>query len=224
MKLTKILVLLAAAAMSVGCYEKYDDVSPAVVYDDGVFASQFPDSRRVTVAELKAMFGTISNTGVNSSWANTKYLQIEQDIYIKGKVTSDDEQGNIYKSLYVQDHTGGIEVKLTNGNYLRYRQGQWVYVRLQDLYLGNYRMMLSIGGAPTESYNKAGEHKYYANSNLENRITIAEHVFAGEQDELRTGSYDQWKADPMSVDIITVTPENYTRCWARACASRCSAA
>lgn len=145
MKLTKILVLLVAAAMSVGCYEKYDDVSPAVVYDDGVFASQFPDSRRVTVAELKAMFGTISNTGVNSSWANTKYLQIEQDIYIKGKVTSDDEQGNIYKSLYVQDHTGGIEVKLTNGNYLRYRQGQWVYVRLQDLYLGNYRMMLSIG-------------------------------------------------------------------------------
>ena len=125
MKLTKILVLLVAAAMSVGCYEKYDDVSPAVVYDDGVFASQFPDSRRVTVAELKAMFGTISNTGVNSSWANTKYLQIEQDIYIKGKVTSDDEQGNIYKSLYVQDHTGGIEVKLTNGNYLRYRQGQW---------------------------------------------------------------------------------------------------
>lgn len=210
MKLTKILVLLVAAAMSVGCYEKYDDVSPAVVYDDGVFASQFPDSRRVTVAELKAMFDTISNTDVNSSWANTKYLQIEQDIYIKGKVTSDDEQGNIYKSLYVQDHTGGIEVKLTNGNYLRYRQGQWVYVRLQDLYLGNYRMMLSIGGAPTESYNKAGEHKYYANSNLENRITIAEHVFAGEQDELRTGSYDQWKADPMSVDIITVTPENYT--------------
>ncbi len=210
MKLNKIFAIFAVALLSVGCYENFDDVEPRRQYTDDVFASQFPECRHVTIAELKAMFGTISNTGVNSSWSNTKYLQISDDIYIKGKVTSDDEQGNIYKSLYLQDETGAIEVKLTNGNYLRYRQGQWVYVRLQDLYLGNYRMMLSVGGAPTESYNKAGEHKFYANSNIENLKVIEEHVFAGEQDELRVGSYEQWKTDPKSVDIITVTPDNYT--------------
>lgn len=209
MKLNKIFAIFAVALMSVGCYESFDDVEPRTIYTDDVFASQFPESRHVTIKELKAMFGTISNTGVNSSWGNTKYLQIADDIYIKGKVTTDDEQGNIYKSLYIQDATGGIEVKLTNGNYLRYRQGQWVYVRLQDLYLGNYRMMLSIGGAPTESYNKAGEHKFYANSNIENLTVIEEHVFVGEQDELVVGSYEQWKSDPESVDIITVTPDNY---------------
>lgn len=209
MKLNKILAIFAVALMSVGCYESFDDVEPRPTYTDDMFAAKFPESRHVTIKELKAMFGTISNTGVNSSWSNTKYLQIDDDIYIKGKVTSDDEQGNIYKSLYVQDATGAIEVKLTNGNYLRYRQGQWVYVRLQDLYLGNYRMMLSIGGAPTESYNKAGEHKFYANSNIENLTVIEEHVFVGEQDELVVGSYEQWKADPQSVDIVTVTPENY---------------
>lgn len=209
MKLNKIFAFLAVAVMSVGCYENFDDVEPRLPYSDDMFASQFPESRHVTVKELKAMFGPISNTGVNSSWSNTKYLQINEDIYIKGKVTSDDEQGNIYKSLYVQDETGGIEIRLTNGNYLRYRQGQWVYVRLQDLYLGNYRMMLSVGGAPTESYNKADEHKFYANSNIENLAVIAEHVFAGEQDELVVGSYEQWQANPKSVDIITVTPDNY---------------
>lgn len=209
MKLNKIFAFLAVAVMSVGCYENFDDVEPRQLYTDDMFAAQFPESRHVTVAKLKEMFGTISNTGVNSSWSNTKYLQITDDIYIKGKVTSDDEQGNIYKSLYVQDETGGIEIRLTNGNYLRYRQGQWVYVRLQDLYLGNYRMMLSVGGAPTESYNKADEHKFYANSNIENLAVIAEHVFAGEQDELVVGSYEQWQADHKSVDIITVTPNNY---------------
>ncbi|MDE7128844.1 MAG: hypothetical protein K2O07_00750, partial [Alistipes sp.] len=145
MKLNKIFAIFAVALMSVGCYENFDDVEPRLPYTDDMFASQFPESRHVTVKELKAMFGPISNTGVNSSWSNTKYLQINDDIYIKGKVTSDDEQGNIYKSLYVQDETGGIEIRLTNGNYLRYRQGQWVYVRLQDLYLGNYRMMRSVG-------------------------------------------------------------------------------
>ena len=44
-------------------------------------------------------------------------------------------------------------------------KSQWVYVRLDGLYLGNYRMMLSIGGAPSDGINTAGNHKFYANSN-----------------------------------------------------------
>jgi hypothetical protein len=71
-------------------------------------------------------------------------------------------------------------------------------------------MMLSLGGAPSESYNKAGEHKFYANSNLELQSIIDQHVFAGGRaDGLNVGSYDAWKLDPTSVDIITVTPDNY---------------
>ena len=42
-------------------------------------------------------------------------------------------------------------------------KSQWVYVRLDGLYLGNYRMMLSIGGAPSDGINTAGNHKFYAN-------------------------------------------------------------
>jgi hypothetical protein len=71
-------------------------------------------------------------------------------------------------------------------------------------------MMLSVGGAPSESWNKAGEHKYYANSNLELQEVGDRYVFAGEQDVINVGTYDEWLADPHSVDIITVTPENYT--------------
>ena len=92
---------------------------------------------------------------------------------------------------------------------LKYKKGSWVYVRLEGLYLGNYRMMLSLGGAPSESWNKAGEHKFYANSNLEIQSIIDKHVFAGEMSELKVGSYADWKSNPESVDIITVTPDNY---------------
>ncbi len=213
MKLNKILVMLAVCLAMVGCYEDFDAVPERVIYEDNSFEAQFPDAEHITVAELKQMFtdehGGISGKGENSSWSNTKYVHIEEDLYIKGKVMSDDEQGNIYKLLYVQDETGGIEVKLNNNVNVSFPHGHWVYVRLQDLYLGNYRMMLSIGGAPSESYNKAGEHKYYANSNIEVQSIIDEHVFLGEKAEINVGTYDEWVANPSAVDIITITKDNY---------------
>lgn len=215
MKLKKLLLLIAVAISAVSCYEKFNDVAPREIYTDASFEEQFPEAVRISIAELKYAFGEISNTGVNSGWNNTKYkligedIFVGQDVYIKGKVTSNDDQGNVYKSLYIQDETTGIELKLNNNVGVRYKYGSWVYVRLTGLYLGNYRMMLSLGGAPSESWNKAGEHKYYANSNLELQEVIDRHVFPGEMDALNVGSYVDWKANPASVDIITVTPENY---------------
>lgn len=213
MKLTKIFAFMTVALMAVGCYEKHDTVAPREVMTDSRFEAQFPESKYITIAELKGMyideFGQISHNGVNSGWTNTKYLLIEDDLYIKGKVISDDDEGNVYKSLHIQDHTSGIELKLNNNVGLRYKYGSWVYVRLSGLYLGNYRMMLSLGAEPSESYNKAGEHKFYANSNIELQEVIDRHVFAGEQDEINMGSYEAWQADPKSVDVINVMPDNY---------------
>lgn len=217
MKLTKIFTLFAAALLAVGCYEQFNDVDVPELMDDNSFEQMFPEAEHITIAELKYAFGTISNTGVNSDWNNTIYKLIGEDIfvghdvYIKGKVTSDDTEGNIYKSLYVQDETTGIELKLNNNVGVKYKKGSWVYVRLTGLYLGNYRMMLSLGGAPSESWNKAGEHKYYANSNIEIQEIIDQHVFAGRPDEegLKVGELDQWDRYEPSIDIITVTPENY---------------
>ena len=216
MKITKIFSLIVALIFATGCYEQFDDV-PArePISNQDEFEQMFPEAERITILELKEAFGEISNTGVNSAWSNTKYRLIGEDIfagrdvYIKGKVISNDDEGNIYKSLHIQDHTAGIELKLNNNVGLKYKYGTWVYVRLSGLYLGNYRMMLSLGGAPSESWNKAGEHKFYANSNIEIQEIIDRHVFAGENAEIVVGTYDEWLDDPHSVDIITVTPENY---------------
>ena len=216
MKITKIFTLFAAALLAVGCYEQFTEPEAVELMDDNTFEQMFPEAERITIAELKYAFGTISNTGVNSGWNNTIYKLIGEDIfvghdvYIKGKVTSDDTEGNVYKQLYIQDETSGIELKLNNNVGVNYKKGSWVYVRLTGLYLGNYRMMLSLGGAPSESWNKAGEHKYYANSNIEIQEIIDQHVFAGCSDELKVGAYTEWDYDnPNTIDIITVTPENY---------------
>ena len=217
MKLKQLFLLAVVSIMAVGCYEEHNMVSPREYYTDASFEERFPEAEHITIAELKYAFGTISNTGVNSGWNNTIYKLVGEDIfaghdvYIKGKVTTDDDEGNVYKSLYIQDETSGIELKLNNNVGVRYKKGSWVYVRLSGLYLGNYRMMLSLGGPPSESYNKAQEHKYYANSNIELQEIIDEYVFPGRMAEegLKVGEYDEWKRYAPNVDIITVTPENY---------------
>ncbi|MDO5497926.1 MAG: DUF5689 domain-containing protein, partial [Alistipes sp.] len=208
-----ILAMVVACFALVGCYEDFENVPERQIFDDTTFEAQFPDAEHITIAECKAIFtnahGSISGTGENSSWNDTKYVLVEDDLYIKGKVVSDDEQGNVYKSLYIQDETGAIEVKLNNNVGVRFPYGTWVYVRLKDLYIGNYRMMLNIGGAPSESYNKAGEHKFYANSNLEIQSIIDRHVFPGGPAEIKVGTFEQWQANPAEVDVITVTKDNY---------------
>jgi hypothetical protein len=222
MNLKRLFLLIAVAFTAVGCYEEFGTVAPRQLYDDIAFEDMFPEAERISIAELKYAyndkFGGISNNGVNSGWNNTKYAIVGEDIfeghdvYIKGKVTSDDTEGNVYKSLYIQDETTGIELKLNNNVGVRYKKGTWVYVRLSGLYLGNYRMMLSLGGAPSESWNKAGEHKFYANSNIELQEVVDRYVFPGRKCEegLKVGPYVLWRERySPNVDIITVTPDNY---------------
>lgn len=132
------------------------------------------------------------------------------EYYILGKVQSSDEEGNIYKSLHLVDETAAIEVKLGTGLYLDFPMGHfnretgtidthYVYVKISGLYVGNYRMMLSIGKGPTDSYNKVGEHKFYANSNMENPAEIKERVFLGEATQLTLGK-----------EILEIDSSNYT--------------
>ena len=225
MKSLKIAFALLAGVLAAGCYNDFDTPGPRKLYTDDDMAQ--PGPQQVSHKTLKRWFteafGGISGTGTNNNgWENTKTLKFgdltpdeaqfislkgrpdASDKYIKGKVISSDRQGNIYKSLYIYDGTAAIELKLYNGLYLDYlldldnMKSQWVYVRLDGLYLGNYRMMLSIGGAPSDGINTAGTHKYYANSNLDNPRVAKLNVFAGEYVPLEAS------------DILEVDASNYT--------------
>jgi hypothetical protein len=59
-----------------------------------------------TVAEVKKLF-----TGSN-------YL-ITGNIYIKAKVTANDETGNLYRYIYVEDATGGIRININKKPYIK---------------------------------------------------------------------------------------------------------
>lgn len=72
---------------------------------------------------------------------------IKLDKIIKATVIADDRSGNFYKSLFVQDETGGLELLLNVGSlYTYYPIGRVVYVKLQGLIVGDYQGTTQVGG------------------------------------------------------------------------------
>lgn len=77
---------------------------------------------------------------------------IRNEVIVVGKVISSDREGNIYKSLFIQDATGGIEVKVaSSGLYNFYREGDMVALKCKGLKLGAYAENISIGAVSVDS-------------------------------------------------------------------------
>lgn len=244
MKNYRLFLVAALGMLLTGCYNDFDTPAPAKVWSDEDLVSE--GLELITIKELKEKYvsefsslGGLSNTGSNGSWADTKTLKCgapssfieagyESDpgnmkfweeaagLYIKGKVISSDAQGNVYKSLYIDDGTAAIELKLCGTLFttfkldLQTRLSSWVYVKLKDFYLGNYRMMLSLGDAPSNALNTGLANKYYANSNFEsidlwynpknpsfNRVLPGEQCFLDETNikEVDASSYSELGED-----------------------------
>ena len=137
---------------------KYENPEDQYIYTDDDFDNKF-----TSIADLKAMY-------------KGKPVKVTGRCVIKGQVTTSDQVGNLYKSLYIQDETAGIEVKIgKNGLYNEYKLGQWLYVDCADLTVGDYNGMINLGYEdPTNEYET---------SYLEHAYIIDNHVFKGEYAE-----------------------------------------
>lgn len=126
-------------------------------------------------------------------------VKIEEDIIIGGQVVSEDKSGNIYKSIYIQDETGGIEVKIgKTGLYNDYKLGQWVYVKCSGMKLGDYNGMKQIGlDDPTGDYET---------SYIEETYFIANHIYRGEMAD---------PLEPKEVSVANLTSSENLGCYVR---------
>jgi len=72
---------------------------------------------------------------------------ITGDWIIEGIVIADDSKDNFYKSIVLQDSTGGITIRMDGfGLYADYPVGRRLAVKLKGLYLGDYARMVQLGG------------------------------------------------------------------------------
>jgi DNA/RNA endonuclease YhcR with UshA esterase domain len=73
---------------------------------------------------------------------------VAEDAIIEGTVVMDDKSGNYYKTLVIQDETGGIEVKFFDGYLFNtYPLGMKLTIKTKDLVLTDYKGLVQLGGS-----------------------------------------------------------------------------
>ena len=104
------------------------------------------ETNLVTIAQLKQKYATVIYNG--------GYEQFSIPTQIKGVVTGNDVQGNIYNQIAVEDGTGSIIICVAQGGLFgQLPVGCEILVELQDLYIGSYGQQPEIG---TPYTNKNG--------------------------------------------------------------------
>ena len=90
----------------------------------------------ITIKNLRKLHLTNRVEPITKSWM------------IEGVVVGNDEHDNIYKSIIIQDSTGGIVLLLDGTNlYQNYPAGAFLRVRIQNLFLTDYRKMQQLAAA-----------------------------------------------------------------------------
>lgn len=112
---------LAVIALLGGCKKDFDSPPERTL----------PTGAVMTVAQLRALF-TGSPVHFPDSAAQCVYAI----------VTADEQDGNLYKNVYVQDHTGGIIMRLMSSGGLY--QGDSVRIYLPGTVLSSYQSMLQL--------------------------------------------------------------------------------
>ncbi|NCI47164.1 DUF5689 domain-containing protein [Sediminibacterium soli] len=80
------------------------------------------------------------------------FEKILNEYVVSGLVVANDSSGNFYKTIVVQDSTGGISVKLdATGLYASYPVGRKIALKLKDLWLGDYANMIQLGAGVDRS-------------------------------------------------------------------------
>jgi Family of unknown function (DUF5689) len=130
--MNKIFKLMTAVMMVVttltfsACKKNFDN--PPGAADPAILAN-------TSIKALKAM-----HTSAGA------YDVITSDIIISGVVVADDKSGNLYKQLFIEDSTGGLQIMLdANSLYGTYPVGRKIFIMCKDLCISDYNNTMQLG-------------------------------------------------------------------------------
>jgi len=129
-KIIAVLLIVLGTAFLGGCIKGDLDTPPVLT----------PNANLTSNMSLTGLYKFYKDSMASS------FGLIKKNIIIKGIVVANDESGNIYKALYIQDDSAGIEMALNQTNlFSTYKLGQRVYITCQGLYLGSYGGVMELG-------------------------------------------------------------------------------
>ncbi|MGB1205106.1 MAG: DUF5689 domain-containing protein [Chitinophagales bacterium] len=127
-KYIAVLCLLAFVATFTACVKTDFDEPPVGGEDPDITAN-------ATIADLRALH-TIGGLE-----------EITEDWIVDAIVVADDQSGNFYQTLVIQDETGGIDLKIDASDlYNDYPAGRKIYINCKGLMLGDYNGLTQLGG------------------------------------------------------------------------------
>lgn len=126
LKLMTAVILITSTGTFSACKKTFDN--PPGPADPAIVAN-------TSIKALKAM-----HTAAGA------YDVITSDIIISGVVVADDKSGNLYKQLFIQDATGGLQIMLdANSLYGTYPVGRKIFIRCKDLCISDYNKTMMLG-------------------------------------------------------------------------------
>lgn len=117
-KISRGSLLLFLALMLGGCLDEEMDTPPLNEPDD-----------ILSIAELRALY-------------NGQTVRFEENIVVFATVTMDESSGNIFRNVFVQDETAGINVRMDFAGDLV--TGEQIRLALKGTALGSYNNMLQL--------------------------------------------------------------------------------
>ncbi len=124
--LSSLMAIFFATIIISACNKKFDE--PDVYPDPNIPVT-------MTLKELKALLPTAGTVKA-----------ITDDKVVSGVVVADDRSGNFYKSISIQDATGGISVRLDGTNlFNNYPVGRRIYIKIKGLCVGEYGGLVQLG-------------------------------------------------------------------------------
>lgn len=118
---------------AISCVDREFDIPPQPV-------AEIPFAPNATIAELKARYVT------------GKFVTIADELLLHAIVVADDRSGNFYKTIVIQDSTGGIELKLNRtGLYAQFPVGMKIGIRCSGLTIGDYNGLIQLGQGTYQS-------------------------------------------------------------------------
>lgn len=113
----------------------------------------------LTIKELKNLYDGTS-----------QIVEITDNYIVEATVVSSDKRGNYYKTLIIQDETGGISIGIDRTYlYNNYPEGQKIYIMCKGLNLGLNGGVVSLGS----TYDDDGVIKF---GRIQGHVVIDEHI------------------------------------------------
>lgn len=158
MKKNRIYIALVLGALCLGsCMDedwKAPDFGDNPPYGNNEIVAD--KAAQTTIAELKANYASVITSN--------GYKLIEDDLQLHAVVNGNDQGGNLYKQISIQDETGGIIVGINATDLYAFMPvGQKIVINLKGLYIGGYGKMAQLGAEYNGSMGRM-DHNVWKNN------------------------------------------------------------